>query len=103
MHACLLDMLHHACDDDIPPVAERIDVYFGRVTQIAVHQHRARAGDLHSHPDIAVERRPVVDDFHCPPAEHIGGPEQHRIADTLRNRRRFSGGGRNAVFGLGEP
>jgi predicted NAD/FAD-binding protein len=43
MDAGLLDMLHHACHDDIVPVADRIHVDLDRIAQIAVDQHRAVA------------------------------------------------------------
>ena len=47
MDARLLDMLHHAGDDHVVAVAQRIHVHLDRVAQIAIDQHRRVARYLH--------------------------------------------------------
>ena len=84
-----LDMLHHPGDGDVLAVADRVDVDLDRVAQIFVDQHRAVAGDLDGGDDIILELGRPVDDLHRPPAEHVGGPGQHRIADPLGDRDRL--------------
>ena len=42
MDSRLLDMLEHAADGDVAPVADRVDVDLDGVAQIAVDQHRRR-------------------------------------------------------------
>ena len=41
MHAGLLDVLHHAADEDASGlITDRVDVDLGRVVEEAVEQHR---------------------------------------------------------------
>ncbi len=42
------------------------------------------AGDLHRVADVAAELLLVADDLHRPPAQHVGGPDHHRVADPAR-------------------
>ena len=96
----LLDMLEDAGDRDLLAVADRVDVDLDRVAQIAVDQHRRCARHLHRGGDIMVELLGPVDDLHRPPAEHVGRPQQHRIADPLGDRDRLVAAAGDAVGGL---
>ena len=40
--------------------------------------------DLHGVADVAVELLVVADDLHGPAAQHVGGPDHHRVADLVR-------------------
>ena len=97
MHARFLDMLEHAAHRDVGPVADRVDVDFDRVAQIAVDQHRALARHLHRGRDIMVELLRPLDHLHAAPAEHVGRPQQHRIADPLRDPHRLVAAARDPV------
>ena len=79
--AGLLDVLHHAADVDVRPVAERVDVDLDRVFEEPVDQDRMRRGDLGGGLDVTREHRVVVHDLHRTAAEHIARPDQHRIPD----------------------
>ena len=95
MDAGLLDVLHHRADLHLAgAVPHRVDVHLGGVLQEAVHQHGALRGRaplpaegaevghlVHGGGEFVV----VVDDGHGPAAQHIGGPDQHRIADPGRH------------------
>jgi hypothetical protein len=76
-------MFEHAGHHHVGAVADRVDVDFRGVTQVAVDQHRAVTRHLHRSGDIMLQLRRAVDDLHRPPAQHIARPQQHRIADPL--------------------
>ena len=102
MDAGFLDMLQHAGNDDLPAVADRIDIDLDRVAQILVDQNRRLGRNLDLVGDIVVELLGAVDDFHRPPAEHVARPRQHRIADPRGDRDRLVAAARHAVGGLFE-
>ena len=81
MDAGVLDVFHHAADDDRLAVGDRIDVHFDRALEIAIDQQRMLLGGEQRLLDVAAQARFVRDDFHRASAEHVGGPDQHRIAD----------------------
>ena len=106
MNAGLLDMLHHARDEDILAVAEAINVHLDRVGQIAVEQQRIFAQhridlaglvigiarlDLGRDKSgqrveqIIIERAVVADDRHRTSAQHIGRAHHQRQAQFLRH------------------
>ena len=76
VHARLLDVLHHGRDEDVLPVAERVDVDLDRVLDEAVDEHRAGDGG-HRLAQLGV----VVTDAHRPAAEHVRRPHEDRVAD----------------------
>ena len=85
----VLDVLHDAADDAPGAVGDRVHVGLEGVLEEAVDQHRV----LRRHPrrprEVAPERGVVVDDLHRPAAEHVGRPDQHRIAHAGGHRDRL--------------
>src|SRR5690554_1857279 len=76
-----LDMLHDPADQDISPVADRIDVDLDSVSEERVDQHRMRPAHPDSLFDVTLKFGLVMDDLHRPPAEDVRRPDQHRVAD----------------------
>ena len=103
MHAGLLDVLHHAADEDVRPVGDGVDVDLDCVAQVSVEQHRALARDHHGLGDVAGELRIVMDDLHGPAAEHIGGADDERKTELACDGDRLLGRAGNAAFGLAKP
>ena len=65
--------------------------------QPAFASERAGVRELgHRAPDVGV----VVDDLHRAAAEHVGRPDEHRVADRVRDRDRFVGARRHRAVGL---
>ena len=79
-------MLHYRGDVGVASVAECIDVELDRVFEEAIDQNRA--GDVGN-----VGR--VVTHTHRTAAEHVGRPNEHRVADARGNRRRLIDGARD--------
>ena len=102
MNARLLDMLHHARDMNVRPVAKGVDVDLYRARKITVDQHRAVAGDDHRVPDVTLQLIVGPDNLHRPAAEDIGRADDDRIADLMGNFERLFGGMGDAVMGLFE-
>ena len=75
--AGLLDMLHESGDPGVLPVAERVDVELDGALEKAVDENPAGASGGAGH-----VLGPVAD-AHPPPAEHVRGPDEHRVADLL--------------------
>ena len=84
VHARLLDVLHDRGDVDLLAVAERVHVELDRVLDEAVEQDRSADGG-HGRLELVV----VVADAHRPAAEHVRGPDEHRVADLLGRRERL--------------
>ena len=72
------------------PSHERVDIHFGGVFEEAVDEDGAvlREGDGFAH--VAAHAVFVVDDDHGAAAEHVAGPNEHRIADALARFRTAS-------------
>ena len=83
MNASLLDMLHDRADHHDLAVAYRVDVDFDGAVEEVVEQHRAVVGNLHRLAHVALEFFFLVDDFHRPPAQHVGRAYHQRITDGL--------------------
>ena len=98
----LLDMLEDTGDRHLLPVADRVDVDLDRIAQVTVDQHRRGARHLHRGGDIMVELLGPVDHLHAAPAEHVGRPQEHRVADALGDRDRLVTAARDAVGRLPE-
>ena len=84
MNPGFLDVLHDGGDVDVRAVAERVDVDLDRVLDEPVEQDGAGHGRHRGTKGVV-----VVTDPHRPPAEHVGGPHQHRIADLAGGRERL--------------
>ncbi len=83
VNASLLDMLHDRADHHDLAVAYRVDVDFDGAVEEVVEQHRAVVGNLHRLAHVALEFFFLVDDFHRPPAQHVGRAYHQRISDGL--------------------
>ena len=90
MDAGLLDVLHDRADVRVGSVAERVDVDLDRVLEEAVDEQPP------AHNGRFANRLGVVADAHAAPAEHVGRPHQHRVADPFRDLDRFVRGARRA-------
>ena len=77
----LLDVLHDPAEVQVGAVVERVDVDLDGVLQEPVDQHRVVGAHVGGLGDVGLERGVVVDDLHAPAAQHVGGPDQHRVAD----------------------
>ena len=102
MHARLLDVLHDARDDTPLPVRDPVHVHFDRVFEELVHEDRAIRSGRHRTGHETLQTGLVVYDAHGPAAEHVGGANEHRIADRAGDALRFLDGGRDAVRRLEE-
>ena len=109
MNAGLLDVLHDAGDEGVGAVGDAVDVDLDGIGQIAVDQQRALVGDDElgraverggELGDVAVDLGAVVDDLHGASAEHVGGPDHHRIADPVGDRARLARRLGDAALGL---
>ena len=87
MDAGPLDMLHDAGNQYVLPVGDYVHLQLG-AGHVLVHQHRVlnAAGEDAAH--ILLCLGPGAGDGHVLPADHVGGPQQHRVAQGLR---RFQG------------
>src|SRR3546814_9937240 len=95
MHTGFLDVLHDAADHDILAVSKCIDVDLGGVVEEAVEQYRRVIRDLHGLAHVALEIVVIVDDFHCPAAQHVARPHDQRITDLGGDVQRLLLGGRS--------
>ena len=102
MDAGLLDVLHDAADEHARPVGHGIDVDLDRVVQELVDQDRMLGRDLNGLVHELAEVLVVVDDPHRAAAQHVGGPDEHRVADLDGDHARLvEGAGGGAVLVLG--
>ena len=97
MDARLLDVLHHGGHERILAVSDGVGLGFDGVFQIAVDQNRPVRRHVHRRRHVIAQHRFVVDDFHAPPAEHVGRPHHQRIADAGGDFDRFGFVGRHAA------
>ena len=102
MHPGLLDVLHHPGHEHRLAVAEGVDVHLGGAGEVLVDQHRAVARHLHGGADVAIQLFVVADDLHGPAAQHVGGPDHHRIADLMRPGEGLVPGAGDGVDRLGD-
>ena len=89
-------------DHHLLAVAERVDVDLDRVREEPVDQHRVLGRDGHRLAHVGLELVRVVDDLHRAPAQHVGRPHQHRVADPLGELARGRDASRGAVLGLAQ-
>ena len=68
---------------------------------IAVHQNRRPVRDIFRIAHILSEVGWIVDDLHRPPAQNVGRPDEHWIADLLRHEHRRIGRRDCPACGLG--
>ena len=90
----LLDVLHHAADDDALAIGHAVDVDLDRVLQELVDQDvwvpASRAAST-ARWTYAVELVARVRDHHRAPAEHVARPHEDRVADAAPRRERLLG------------
>ena len=95
----LLDMLHHAADEDILAVTNRVHIEFECILKKPVDQDRVIGGDKHCLRHVLPESVIPIADLHRPPAQHIGGTNENGITDPCRNNERLFQSGRCSVVG----
>jgi len=83
-------------------IGDAIHVHLEGVFQEAVYEDGRILSDLHRRPNVLIELRAIVDDGHCPAAQHIGGTYDHGIADLLSHIERLLNGARRAVLRHGQ-
>ena len=88
MHACPLDVLHHAGNEYVPAVGDDVHLQLG-AHHVFVHQHGVLNSVLQDPPHIAPQMFLVVHDGHVLPADDVGGAQQHRVAEALCRSRGF--------------
>ena len=84
MDAGFLNMLHDACDVDIFAIADRIDIHFGRIGQVAVDKERGIAGYLKRLGCELAQVVVIACDFHRAAAEHEARAQHDRVTDFVR-------------------
>ena len=89
MHACFLDMFHDAGHVHIVPVADRVDIDFNRVREVAVDEQRLVAGDQQSLGGKLAQVLVITRNLHRAPAQHERGTQHDGIADLARLHFRF--------------
>src|SRR3989304_2322797 len=89
VHTRLLDMLHNPTDYNSCAVAYRIHVQLGCIVEKLVDQNRVLAGSLDSIGNAGLKRILVIDNLHSPAAQDKARPNQHRVAQLLRNLERL--------------
>jgi hypothetical protein len=102
MHAGLFDVLHHSTDEHFLAIAEGIDVHLAGIVQKTVEQDRRIVGNLDRLAHVAFEVALLMDDLHCPAAEHVRGTNDQRIADFGCQAQRLGFGAGGAVGRLSE-
>ena len=77
-----LDVLHDAGDQYVLPVGDHVHLQLG-AGHVFIHQHRVlnAAGENAAHILLRLSAR--AGDGHVLAADHIGGPQQHRVAQSL--------------------
>jgi hypothetical protein len=85
------------------PSAERVDVDLDRVVEEPVDENGVLGRDVGGPPDVLAQDPVVVDDLHAAPAQHVGRPHQHRVADLVGDRLGLGVAGRGAVRGRVQP
>jgi hypothetical protein len=79
--AGLLDVLHDAAQVEVLAIEEGVHVDLDGVVQEPVDQHRVLGAGLGGPAHVGGQGVVVVDDLHAAAAEHVGRPDQHRVAD----------------------
>ena len=82
MHACPLDVLHHSWDDHHLTVGDRVDLDLDPL-QVLVDEHGSSRHRADGPGHVAPELADVVDNLHRPPTQHVGRPDEDRIAHAL--------------------
>ncbi len=101
--AGLLDVLHHAAEEELLAVVQRVDVDLDCVVDEPVDEHWVLRADLGRPLDVALQRLVVVDDLHAAPAEHVRRPHQHGVADLLGDPLGVGEAGSHAVLRRRQP
>ena len=80
-------------------VVQGVDVDLDRVVDEPVDQDRTVGADLGGGLDVGTQRVVAVHDLHAAPAEHVGRPDEDRVADLVGDPLRLGEAGRRAVRG----
>ena len=108
MDPALLDVLHHARQVELPAVVEGVDVDLGGGVEEAVDEQGGRAAGRPSAfaaapGEVVAQLFAGVDDLHPAPSQDVGGADEHRVADPVRDARRLSLVRGRAVGGRAQP
>ena len=82
-----LDVLHDPGDERVAAVAHGVDLHL-LAAQVLVDENPA-GSRLERRVEVALEILGAVRDLHAPPAEHVRGAHEHRIADLARDGERL--------------
>ena len=80
-------MLHDPGDERVAAVAHGVDLHL-LAAQVLVDENPA-GSRLERRVEVALEILGAVRDLHAPPAEHVRGTHEHRIADLARDGERL--------------
>ena len=83
MDTGILDVLHDPADHTAGAVGDGVNVRLEGVLEEAVDQHRMLGSDPSRLLEELAERALIVHDFHRPPAQHVGRPNEHRVSDVV--------------------
>ena len=81
MDAGLLDMLHHATDDDLLAIGQGIDIHLAGIVQETVKQHRRVVRHFDGFAHVAFEIARLMHDFHGAATEHVGWTDDEWVTD----------------------
>ncbi len=102
--AGLLDVLHHAADDDRAGVVrDAVDVELLGSLEKAVDQDRPVVRHVDGRRHVSIERADVVHNRHVAAAEHVRRPHHDRESDLGRRVARFVPRGRGSAGRLRNP
>ena len=102
MDSRFFDMLHHARDDHVLAVRDRIHVDLHGVFQKPVDEHGPLGGGADGVTHISREFFRIVHERHGAPAEHVARTHENGIADGARDLERILGVRGRARWRLGE-
>ena len=80
-----LDVFHHRRHKGVGTVADRIRLAFQSMIQETVNENRTIRRHAHSRIHILSHALVIIDHFHAPSSQHIGGTNHDGITDPPRN------------------
>src|SRR5208282_5226139 len=82
MDTGVLNVLHDPADHHRVAVGDRVDVDFDSAFEVAIDEQGMLLGGGQGVLDVGLQRGLVGGDFHGAAAQHVGGPNQDRVADA---------------------
>ena len=90
MHSRQFYVLHNRRHKGMGSVADGIGLALCGMVQETVDENGTVRGHAHSSIHILGHAFFIIDHFHAPASQHIGGPYHHRIANFLRDFKSLS-------------